>query len=105
MAKRMKCPILCYADVPQIDKTTGLYMVNDTFYEQDRVMSPRRFLTAVLLHPLEEKVHHRIMSLSFHVKLYIIMYMSCSSLSSELLLCFKFRCFFCGACMASMNND
>ena len=31
---------MCFK-TPQIDKTTGLYMVNDTFYEQDRVMSPR----------------------------------------------------------------
>ena len=26
---------MCFK-TPQIDKTTGLYMVNDTFYEQDR---------------------------------------------------------------------
>ena len=45
---------MCFK-TPQIDKTTGLYMVNDAFYEQDRVMSPRRFLNRCALAPTGRK--------------------------------------------------
>ena len=28
---------------PELDKLSGLYMVSNTFYEQDKIISPRRF--------------------------------------------------------------
>ena len=62
MAKRMKVFESSLANVtsmcfkmPQIDKTTGLYMVNDTFYEQDRATSPTRFFNRCALAPTGRK--------------------------------------------------
>ena len=66
------------------------------------------FLTVVLLHPLEEKVHHRIMSLSFHIKLYILLCICLFQVLSSYLcvLASNFVAYFVvHACMASMNND
>ena len=31
------------------EKKTGLYMMNNAFYEQDRVISPRRFVNCCVL--------------------------------------------------------
>ena len=28
---------------PELDKLSGLYMVSNKFYEQDKIISPRRF--------------------------------------------------------------
>jgi len=39
---------MCFK-IPAIEKKTGLHMVNNAFYEQDRVISPRRFVNLCAL--------------------------------------------------------
>ena len=41
---------MCFK-TPAIEKKTGLYMGNNAFYEQDRVISPRRFVNRCALAP------------------------------------------------------
>ena len=41
---------MCFK-TPAIEKKTGLHMVNNAFYEQDRVISPRRFVNRCALAP------------------------------------------------------
>ena len=40
---------------PSKDKTSGLFMVNNTFYERDRILSPRRFVNRCILAPVAWK--------------------------------------------------
>ena len=40
---------------PSKDKTSGLFMVNNTFYERDRILSPRRFVNRCILAPVAGK--------------------------------------------------
>ena len=42
---------------PEKDKVSGLYMVKNSFYQTDRIISPRRFINRCTLVPMGEKVY------------------------------------------------
>ena len=46
---------------PEKDKVSGLYMVKNSFYQTDRIISPRRFINRCTLVPMgKKKVHSTI---------------------------------------------
>ena len=48
---------------PEQDKASGLYMVNNTYYETDKIISPRRFVNRCTLAKVRESGSYYVLEL------------------------------------------